>query len=74
MPRLNQERQNELEPQRAEYALKALKKYSPIYFEKCITFLYKDNLISFWPYSGWHSGKGIVAGRGLNKLLNQLKK
>ena len=38
-----------------------------------IIFTYKGNTISFFPYTGWASGKGIKDGRGLNKLLKQIK-
>lgn len=75
MPRLNKERQEKLEPVRTVYALQELSKlgFSPMYYEQCITFLYKDNMISLWPYSGWFSGKGVKAGRGFENLLKQLK-
>ena len=29
--------------------------------------------IHFFPYTGWHTGKGIKDGRGLQNLLKQLK-
>lgn len=38
-----------------------------------LEFEWKGNAIKFWPYSGWHTGKGIKDGRGLQKLLDQLK-
>lgn len=28
--------------------------------------------VLFWPYTGWHSGKSINDGRGLDHLLEQL--
>lgn len=28
--------------------------------------------IKYWPENGWHSGKNIEDGRGLEHLLNQL--
>lgn len=75
MSRLNIERQKELEPQRIEFAKQEIKKLGldPIVYDKKITFLFNDELITFFPYSGWASGKGITAGRGLNNLLKQLK-
>jgi hypothetical protein len=36
-------------------------------------FLFNGNLITYFPYSGWHSGKGIKDGRGLEKLLKQIR-
>lgn len=76
MARLDKERQDKLEPVRTVYALQELSKLglSPMYFEKEITFLFKDEVISFWPYSGWFSGKGVKAGRGFGNLLKQIKK
>lgn len=37
-----------------------------------LEFMYKKNKIVLYPYSGWHSGKGIKAGRGLDNLLKQI--
>lgn len=38
-----------------------------------IVFIWKDETIMFFPYTGWHTGKSIKDGRGLMELLNQLK-
>jgi hypothetical protein len=35
--------------------------------------MFKNELVKFFPYSGWHTGKSIVDGRGIKKLLAQLK-
>lgn len=82
--RLNKERQAQLEPKRLKIALDAIMKagYNPktVFFEtrdgvqhlRAIEFAYKGNTIQFYPYSGWHSGKGIKAGRGLQNLLKQI--
>ncbi len=74
MTRLNTERQTELEPKRIEVAKIEIEKlgYDVIVYQKNITFLYKDNLITFFPYSGWAIGKEIKTGRGLQNLLKQL--
>jgi hypothetical protein len=74
--RLNQERQNELEPKRLEYAKEQITKLGyAIDFENdtMIRFLFKGHPVSFFPYSGWHSGSTIKDGRGLQKLLKQIK-
>lgn len=74
--RLNKEREQELEPVRMQYALDKLTSlgFNPIQINpKKIEFEYRGNVISLWPYSGWHSGKGIEAGRGIRELLKQLK-
>ena len=76
--RLNIERQEMLEPERMEYAKKALQEIGikELYENEthnCLKFYHKKYLITFFPYSGWHTGKSIKDGRGLQKLLNQLK-
>lgn len=38
-----------------------------------LEFVYNGNTIKFWPYSGWHSGKGIKDGRGFKNLLRQIE-
>lgn len=37
-----------------------------------LTFEYRGNTIRYYPYSGWHSGKGIKDGRGFKNLVKQL--
>jgi len=74
--RLNIERQEKLEPERMEYAKKAITNmgYKITGETKTwIRFYYKECPIMFYPYSGWATGKSIKDGRGLQKLLNQLK-
>mgnify|MGYP000423289542 CR=1 FL=1 len=75
MSRLNQERQKELEPKRFEYAKdQIIKAGFEITFEDQtrLEFTYRGSTIQFFPYSGWHSGKTIVDGRGIHKLLKQI--
>jgi hypothetical protein len=75
MPRLDYERQLELEPQRLSYAKKKIEEKGYIVTEVGSTelqFDYKGKLIRFYPYSGWASGSTIKAGRGLQNLLNQI--
>lgn len=76
MARLDIERQNTLEPKRMEFAknkLSELKLKIVFESETELIFLFNENKITLFPYSGWHSGKGIKSGRGLTKLLKQLK-
>lgn len=77
MARLNIERQKELEPERMDYAIGQLHKVGimSMFIEKenCIVFSFKGKQVKFFPYSGWHSGKSIKDGRGLDKLLKQIK-
>lgn len=76
MPRIDTDRQKELEPKRMAYAIKALKargvEVTQVNGSK-LEFEYDGAVISFWAYSGWHSGKSIKEGRGIENLLKQLK-
>lgn len=77
MPRLNIERQNEKEPERMEYAIEQLHKAGienmVVIDNKEIEFYLEGSMIRFYPYSGWHTGKSIKDGRGIEKLLKQIK-
>lgn len=75
--RLDKYRQRALEPKRIDYAIDALKSLG---FDKLgimngneIRFTYKGSVISLFPFTGWHTGKTIKDGRGINNLLKQLK-
>lgn len=76
MKRLDTERQKELEPKRMDFAIEELAKINIQCFHrdsKKIKFLFKGKEVTFYPYSGWHTGKSINDGRGLKTLLDQLK-
>lgn len=76
MPRLDQERQKRLEPQRIAYAIEQIEKlgYEIIYKDYMeIRFVFKGSIVTLFPYSGWHTGKTIKDGRGIQNLLNQIK-
>lgn len=73
--RLNQDREKELQPQRMVYAATKIGELglTIIYEdETTLKFIYKDEEITIWPYSGWFSGKGVKQGRGIENLLKQL--
>lgn len=75
MARENINRQLELEPKRMDFALLEIRKKGlfPVKVSDCeINFYRFGNKISFFPYSGWFSGKGIIQGRGIKNLLAQL--
>lgn len=77
MPRLNIDRQKELEPERMVYAIQEIEKlgYKTAICPngKSLKFLFEQHVITFFPYSGWHTGKTIKDGRGLKNLLTQIK-
>lgn len=73
--RLNQEREEELQPKRMQSCREKLESLGftvRAVGGDLLTFDYNGNTIKFWPYSGWHSGKGINDGRGFGKLLRQI--
>ena len=74
---LAREIRKQKEPLRIEYALRKISElgYSCNLQEgnKCIQFIYKGGLVSFFPYTGWATGKTIKDGRGINYLLKQIK-
>ena len=76
MSRLNEERQKKLEPQRIAYCKGKLEEMGYVIrqeTDRSLKFLHRGNLITFFPYSGWHSGKGIVDGRGFKELVKKLQ-
>lgn len=73
---MNTERQKRLEPERIEYAVRKIKElgYEITHRDDLmIQFTYKGQPVTFFPYSGWATGKTIQDGRGLQKLLKQLR-
>ncbi len=76
MPRLDIEKQNKLEPKRIDTAKREIGYlgYDIIYEDKTkIQFKYKGEVITYFAFSGWSSGKGIKDGRGLINLINQIR-
>lgn len=76
MARLNQERQQRLEPKRMNAAVQSITNLGFSIEKKTSTFLqfvYNGSTITYFVYSGWATGKSIKDGRGLDNLLNQLK-
>lgn len=74
--RLDKEREAKLTPTRMQTAIDVLTNMG-IKFEyqddTTIWFHWKGARVSFFPYSGWHTGSTIKDGRGLINLLKQLK-
>lgn len=76
MARLDTDRQKDFEPKRMEYAeekLAELNISATRISDAELHFEWKGNTIKLFPYSGWHTGKGIKDGRGIDNLLKQLK-
>ena len=73
--RLDQEREARLEPVRIRKAVDVLQKmgYETKVESKSVTFIHNGNKLTYFPYSGWLSGKGVKDGRGLDNMLKQLR-
>lgn len=74
--RLDQEREARLQPKRNVVAKKSICDLGFAIFNETKTsfqFNFKGSVVTYFPYSGWASGKNIKDGRGLENLLNQLK-
>lgn len=74
--RQDKQRQVELEPKRINFAVEQIEKLGyKVTFRNStrIEFEYNGSKVEFYPYSVWHTGKSIVDGRGIEKLLKQLK-
>jgi len=73
--RLNQEREAELQPVRMKNCKEKLESLGFEVIsdgETKLSFQFKGDIVFFWPYSGWHTGKNIKDGRGFSKLLAQI--
>lgn len=73
--RLDQERESRLQPHRIAFVKSKLEQrgYELTFTGKDrVEFEHNGHTIKFWPYSGWHSGKTIVDGRGFKSLFRQL--
>ena len=73
--RLNQEREQKLQPERIKSAKAEIERLGFVIEyedETTLKFNYLGNMITLFPYSGWFSGKGVKDGRGLKNLLGQI--
>lgn len=75
MSRQDKQTQVELEPKRMRYAKQRIEDIGYTITDETsnsITFVFKGSPVILFPYSGWHSGKTIEDGRGINNLLKQI--
>jgi len=74
--RLDKEREDALQPKRIKYAVTQIEKLGfniDDQTDTYIAFLFKGQRVTFFPYSGWFTGKTVKDGRGILNLLNQIK-
>lgn len=70
------EKRAKLNPIKMEHAKKKLQQLGlsiTVIEPSTLSFVWKDATVLFYPYTGWHSGKTIKDGRGIENLLKQLK-
>lgn len=72
--RLDQQREKQLQPKRIQFAINQLKEagFDCTSDDTKVEFLFKGNKITYFPYSGWHTGKSIKDGRGWKNLKKQI--
>ena len=73
---IDAEKRGRLAPKRVEYAIDALTQLgyevSQINDHE-LNIEFKGSVITIFPYTGWHSGKTIKDGRGIDNLIEKLK-
>lgn len=71
----NRERQQEMQPERTEYARTRLEALGyPVTQINATTlqFTFRGSPVTLYPYSGWFTGKAVKDGRGIHNLLKQI--
>ena len=75
---IRRERRAYIEPKRVAFVKKKLSNigYETEYnwYNKCLIFEHNGNKCKIYPFTGWWTGKGIGSGRGVKKLIGELKK
>lgn len=73
--RQDTDRQSKLEPKRIQYAKEKIEGLGYDIIDESttrISFLFKKQVVTFFPYSGWATGITINDGRGIDELLKQI--
>ncbi len=76
MSRLDKDKQASKEPKRIEFAKSEIEKLGYTITKETATslsFIFNGSTVTIFPYSGWHTGKTIKDGRGIDKLLKQIR-
>ena len=72
------EQRNKIEPNRFKYATEQLESIGATVIpnndgSRSMKVVCRDITVTFFPYTGWASGKGIKDGRGIHNLIKQLE-
>lgn len=76
MENIKESAKNESQKLRVDYAAYCIENAGYDIFEQTnteIRFIFKNEIVYLFPYTGWHTGKSIKDGRGIKKLLSQIK-
>lgn len=74
-----QETIDKITKDRLNYAIKLFKENGITHSEfdqqaKSIKISHNGGIVTFFPYTGWFTGKSVVDGRGINNLIKQIIK
>lgn len=74
MKKVKEEERAKVEPTRFEYAVDKLMEagHKVGLNPKDDKSIIVNNMVLFWPYTGWYSGKGVGSGRGIHNLIKKL--
>jgi hypothetical protein len=75
--RLDKQKEEKLQPIRMNVAITKITELGYEIIDRTkvsLSFMFKGSKVTYFPYSGWASGKTITDGRGLENLINQIKK
>ena len=65
------------EPERIEFAIRQIQRLGyevERASDKAISFEFNGARVTMYPFTGWFTGKTVKDGRGIRKLLSQIKK
>lgn len=66
----------DLEADRLKYAKEKITELGYVIIEESkseLSFMFNNQLVKIFPFTGWHTGKSIIDGRGIKNLLKQIK-
>lgn len=74
---LRKDRRDQRQPSRMMFAIEEIKRLGydvTVVGDTTIMFDFRGEKVRFYPYTGWFTGKTVNDGRGIAKLIKQIKK